>query len=134
MTKTPPDKWGTPVHRDLSGVEELRKLRGVKTFEEMPLYVQRVYLEVARCFPNIQVWACGSRVRGDYIEPGDYFFVKIAREMAGMKPKKESDFDFFIYGKAHPVCALPPNTELVKCRIPEKELIAIPIFKKTNEL
>ena len=124
---------GEPVSRDLSGVEYLRQLRGVKTFEEMPLYVRRVYLDVARCFPGVQVWAVGSRVRGDYVEPGDGVEVRAARVAAGMKDKRESDFDFLILDStAQPVCELPENTERVRVRVPENEMVAIPIWTKNE--
>ena len=125
---------GEPGSRDLSGVEYLRQLRGVKTFEEMTESTKAVYLEVARCFPGIQVWACGSRVRGDYHEKDDYFFVKIARQMAGMKPKAESDYDFLILDStAQPVCELPPNTEQVRARVLKEEMIAIPVYKISEQ-
>ena len=65
--KAAPDKWGTPIKRDLSGVDHLRQLRGVKTFADFPRSTQDIYLQVARCFPGWQVWAVGSRVRGDYV-------------------------------------------------------------------
>lgn len=126
MNTQPNNKWGEPIARDLSSVEQLRKVRGVKTFDDFPPATQRVYLEVAKCFPGVQVWACGSRVRGDYVETGDYFFVKEARKMAGMKRKEQSDFDFWTTGK--PVRELPENTEQVRCRVPENEKVAIPIF------
>lgn len=131
--KTAPDKYGTPIKRDLSGVEMLRAIRGVRLFDQMPLSTQKVYLQVAKCFPNTQVWAVGSRVRGDYKQKGDYFFVALAREAAGMKPKKESDFDFLVSPDAIQVGELPPNCEQVKCKIPENERIPIPIYK-TNEI
>ena len=124
---------GEPGSRDLSGVEYLRQLRGVKTFEEMPLYVRRVYLDVARCFPGVQVWAVGSRVRGDYVEPGDCVEVRDARKAAGMKEKQESDFDFLtLDSTAQPVCELPENTERVRVRVPENEMVAIPIWTKNE--
>lgn len=124
---------GEPVSRDLSGVEYLRQLRGVKTFEEMPLYVRRVYLGVAKCFPSVQVWATGSRVRGDYVEPGDGVEVRDARVAAGMKDKQESDFDFLVLDStAQPVCELPENTERVRVRVPENEMVAIPIWTKNE--
>lgn len=128
MEKTEKNHWGQPITRDLSGVEELRKLRGVKTFADFPESTKAVYLEVAKCFPGVQVWACGSRVRGDYREKNDYFFVNIAREMAGMKMKDESDFDFLVAPDAVQVGELPENTERVRCRIPESELIEIPVY------
>lgn len=124
---------GEPVSRDFSGVEYLRKLRGVKTFDEMPLYVRRVYLGVAKCFLGVQVWACGSRVRGDYVEPGDGVEVRAARVAAGMKDKRESDFDFLVLDStAQPVCELPKNTELVRVKVPENEMVAIPIFEQNK--
>ena len=126
--KAAPDQWGTPITRDFSGVEKLRKLRGVKTFDDFPESTKAVYMEAARCFPGWQVWACGSRVRGDYREKNDYFFVNIAREMAGMKMKDESDFDFLVAPDAVQVGELPENTERVRCRIPESELIEIPVY------
>lgn len=122
-----PDKWGTPITRDLTGVEHLRKIRGVKVFEDFPETTQGVYGDIAKCFPGVQVWACGSRVRGDYVDVGDYFFVNEARKQAGMKYKKVSDFDFFVEPDAVPVMELPPNTGRVRCRIPESEMVAIPV-------
>ena len=128
MNTTPANKWGEPIKRDLSGVEHLRSLRGVKTFADFPESTKAVYLAVAKCFPGVQVYACGSRVRGDYQLADDGFAVSIARAVAGMKPKRESDYDFFIYGKPNPAGELPPNTEQVRARVPESELIEIPIY------
>ena len=140
---------GEPMTRDLSGVEYLRQLRGVKTFEEMPLYVQRVYLDVARCFPGVQVWAVGSRVRGEWLDVfafreigfsiadswREYARVLKVRKAAGMKDKKQSDFDFLILDStAQPVCELPENTERVRVRVPGNEMVAIPIFKQNNTI
>ena len=146
--KTQPDKWGTPIKRDLSGVEHLRQLRGVKTFADFPQSTQDIYLQVARCFPGWQVWAVGSRVRGDYIDipeiqengkhkRGDwleYSNVIRAREAAGMKDKVNSDYDFLVSPEAVQTGELPPDTERVKCRIPETEKIEIPIFQNGMEL
>jgi len=142
-----PDKWGAVIERDLSGVEHLRQLREVKTFADFPQSTQDIYLQVAKCFPGWQVWAVGSRVRGDYIDVpeiqengkhkrGDwleYSNVIRAREAAGMKDKVNSDYDFLVAPGAVQVGELPPNTERVRCRIPENERVGIPIFHKTNE-
>ncbi len=123
---------GEPMSRDLSGVEILRELRGVKTFEEMPESTKAVYLKVAQCFPGVQVWAVGSRVRGDYVEPGDGGLLRDARKVAGMKDKQESDFDFLILDStAQPVCELPENTDRVRVRVLKNEMVAIPIWEKT---
>lgn len=126
--KTAPDKWGTPITRDLSGIEMLRKLRGVKSFDQFPESTKRVYLQVAKCFPGIQVWAFGSRVVGHYVDKRDGEEIRAARKIAGIKDKIESDFDFLVEPNAIQVGELPPNTERVRCRIPESEKIAIPIY------
>ena len=52
----------------------------------------------------------------------------IWRERAGMKFKEESDYDFLVSPDAVQVGELPPNTERVRCRIPENERIEIPIY------
>ena len=132
--KTQPDKWGTPIKRDLSGVEHLRQLRGVKTFAGFPQSTQDIYLQVARCFPGWQVWAVGSRVRGDYVTAICGSDVHLAREQAGMKTRLWSDYDFLVSPEAVQTGELPPNTERVKCRIPETEKIKIPIFQNGMEL
>lgn len=124
----PPDKWGTPIKYDLSGVERLRKLRGVKTFADFPKSTKDVYLQVAKCFPGWQAWAVGSRVRGDYVDRFEGADIYAARYRAGMKSKIESDFDFLVAPDAVQAGELPPNTERVKCRIPDSEKIEIPIY------
>lgn len=128
MTKTAPDKWGTPIHRDLSGVEILRNQRGVKTFTDFPQSTQDIYLRVAKCFPGWQVYAVGSRVRGDYVDRFEGSAIYAARYRAGMKSKIESDFDFLVAPDAVQVGELPPNTERVRCKIPKNEMIEIPIY------
>ncbi len=116
----------TPVILDMSLVIELRKERGVKRFDEFPENTKAIYLNVAKCFPGVQVWACGSRVRGDYKSWKDNFFEWLARSAAGMKDKRYSDFDFWTTGT--PVCELPKNTDHVRGRVPENEKIPIPIY------
>lgn len=126
--QTPADRWGTPIKRDLSGVEILREIRGVRLFDQMPTRTRWVYSDIARCFPGIQVWAVGSRVRGDYVMERDGDFIREARRKAGMKDKVESDFDFLVSPDAVQVGDLPPNTERVKCLVPKNERIEIPVF------
>lgn len=128
MVKTEKNRWGTPIERDISGVEILREIRGVRLFDQMPTMTRWIYGDVARCFPGIQVWAVGSRVRGDYVLETDGEWIRAARRKAGMKDKVESDYDFLVAPDAVQVGELPPNTERVRCRIPDNEKIEIPIF------
>ena len=127
-----PDKWGQPIKRDLLGLFELRNMRSVSTFSEFPSGTKDIYRRVAKCFPGAQVWAVGSRVRGDYTKHTDGRWIKEARAKAGMKPKDESDFDFLVSPAAVQVGELPANTERVRCRIPESEKIPIPIYYPEN--
>lgn len=144
---------GEPVARDTTGVEWLREHRGVKCFEDFPYLTKRIYLNVAECFPGVQVYAVGSRVRGDYVDCADVVsqyvvysrlgkaetgneqttfleFVRLARNRAGMKFKQESDFDFLILdSEGQPVCELPENTERVRVKVPKEEMIEIPIYE-----
>lgn len=126
--KTAPDKWGTVIERDLSGVEELRKTRGVKTFADFPERTQEIYLQVAKCFPGWQVWACGSRVVGHYVDKRDGEEIRRARIDAGIKDKIESDFDFLVEPNANQSGKLPDGAERVRCKIPSNEKIKVPIY------
>ena len=51
-----------------------------------------------------------------------------------MKDKVNSDYDFLVSPEAVQTGELPPDTERVKCRIPETEKIEIPIFQNGMEL
>lgn len=118
--------------RDMSGVEWLRSLRGVKRFEQFPERTRRVYLEAARCFPGVRVFACGSRVRGDYVEAGDGSEVRGARRRAGMRDKAESDFDFFVPdSRVEASGQLPKGAQRVRARVPLNELVEIPVWEKS---
>lgn len=111
----------------------IRAIYGVREFDQFPGYTQAVYHGVARCFPGVQVYACGSRVRGDYVDANGVRDaerqVQIARSKAGMKHRQMSDYDFWVEPGAAEVCLLPDNTDRCRLRIPENEKVAIPIYK-----
>lgn len=113
---------------------KVRDMFRVNNFDDMPNKTQMKYMAISRCFPGFQVYACGSRVRGDYIHEttigkhGLASTVSLARELAGMKVRKSSDYDFWVEPAAIQVRALPPNCDRARLRIPEKEKVAIPIF------
>jgi hypothetical protein len=120
------------VKPDMSGVIELRNLYGVTVYEDFPDETKSCYLFIAACFPGVRVYACGSRVRGDYIQHGhpDSFEQFVARAAAGMPDKKNSDYDFWVEPGAEPQFELPDWADRARLRIPEKEKIAIPICSK----
>ena len=116
---------------DNSLLLKIREKYGVTKFEQMPGYTQAVYSAVAKCFPGFQVYACGSRVRGDYVDGAthaDDTIVLQARKSAGMRARENSDYDFWVEPSAVQVKDLPPNCDRCRLRIPENEKVAIPIY------
>ena len=115
---------------DNSMLLKIREKYGVTSFDQMPAYTQAVYYSVSKCFPGFQVYACGSRVRGDYFEVGhpEFLTVHIARQKAMMKQTPQSDYDFWVEPAAIQIKDLPPNCDRARLRIPEKEKVAIPIY------
>ena len=112
----------------------MRSIRGVTYFEEFPKATQEIYLKIAACFPAHDVWACGSRVRGDYVEAAEnYEFVRKARRLAFMAEKETSDFDFWTTPDAKQVGELPKGADRCKVRVPDEEKILIPYPKVTHK-
>jgi len=111
---------------------KIRELYRVSKFEAFPPETKAVYTAVAKCFPGFQVYACGSRVRGDYVDFNEANrhekIVIQARKAAGMKHREQSDYDFWVAPGAVQVGALPQNSERARLRIPESEKVAIPIY------
>lgn len=119
------------IHVDNSLLLKIRGIYGVQRFEQFPAYTKAVYSAVAIQFPNSQVYACGSRVRGDYSDIGVHptdVQVTYARKQAGMKQRAQSDYDFWVEPGARQVGDLPANTDRCRLRIPENEKVAIPIY------
>lgn len=99
---------GAPIllnFRDVEEIEDLRKQRRVERFAEMPMKTRHVYLRIAECFAGNQVYACGSRVDGDYIDADDANFeaIRAIRLRAFKADKPESDFDFYVEGDVEPI-------------------------------
>lgn len=124
------------VVNDTTGIDALRKVRRVAKYSDFPHYTKAVYCGVAACYPGAQVYACGSRVRGDYMdwvnmENTDGFTSKEvlqARADAGMMEKYDSDFDYWVEPEYTYVSELPTNTDRCRVRVPENEKIPLPMW------
>lgn len=118
---------------DNSLLLSIRAIYRVTNFEEFPGMTQVMYFTIARCFPGAQVYACGSRVRGDYVDATGLrsaeLQVEIARSKAGLKHRQMSDYDFWVEPGAEMVGVLPDNADRCRLRIPENEKVAIPIYR-----
>ena len=119
---------GEPLQKDDGPIAMLRLKRMVDFFSGFPMETRGIYADIAGRFPGFQVWACGSRVRGDYVDfEGDAEAVE-ARAAAGMKRKMRSDFDFWAAPDAEQVGDLPENVDRCRVRIPESQKIPIPMW------
>lgn len=116
------------IENDGAALEKIAQTRCVASIDEMPWYTQCRYLRAAACFAGFQVFACGSRVRGDYVDSWDGDEIRKARAAAGKSPKKRSDYDFWVEGGAVQTGMLPDGMERVRCKIPENQKIAIPMW------
>lgn len=106
-----PKVIGTPIAinlRDVEAIEDLRRMRKVSHFDEFPMSTRQVYQRIAECFAGHQVYACGSRVDGDYIDKDDPNFdiIRNIRLRAFKSDKTESDFDFYVEASAEPIFSL----------------------------
>lgn len=117
------------VVNDTKDIEAIRAKYGVKDFAEFNQYVADSFRFIADAYPGVQVYACGSRVRGDYISAWhpEFWRVKDARLRAGMANKNTSDYDYWIPPEIETV---PGNSmfDRVRVRIPENEKIPIPMW------
>lgn len=116
-----------PIFRRKSWPRKFERRR-VKSFEEMPPYMREQYGEIASHFPGVQVWACGSRVAGDYIEPWDGDDIRQLRAKTFKPNKTQSDFDFWIEGEPTPVDGLPVWADQLRGLLPETERIKIAMW------
>lgn len=119
---------GEAVEYDSGPLSELKARRAVIAWVLFPAKAKSAYAKIGARFPGFQVYACGSRVRGDYVDgPGDEAAIK-ARAAAGKKAKERSDFDFWVEPSAIQWGNLPKFADRCRVRIPEHEKIAIPMW------
>lgn len=119
---------GEPLSKDDGAITLLRLKRAVTCFSDFPAATRAIYTDIAGRFPGSQVWACGSRVRGDYVDwAGDTEAIE-ARAAAGMKRKMCSDFDFWVAPDAEQVGQVVDNADRCRVRVPAKEKIPIPMW------
>lgn len=118
------------IVNDTKDIEAIRAKHRVTDYNQFKDYQKHYWRLIGGMYPGVQVYACGSRVRGDYIEPGqtEYFQIKDARMRAGMAPKRESDYDYWIPPEIETVTSRYSNFDRVRVRIPENEKIPIPMW------
>lgn len=116
------------VELDMGPIEALRSIKGVTRFEDFTEEQKKNYQAISVCYPGSQVFACGSQVRGDYIPSGGSILAVKARELAGMKTKGISDYDYWIHPNVLNASILPEYSDRYRGKFNEKEMVAIPIY------
>ena len=99
---------------------------------DLPAYMRAVYVDLSGYFPGVQLWACGSRVNGGYVEKWSSDQFRQLRLAAGRSNKDSSDYDFFAPEGAHPVKSLPNHFDRVRYLPPGEHLIEIPMWDFTK--
>lgn len=107
----------------------------VETWNDMPAYMRVVYLELSGYFPGVQLFACGSRVNGGYVEKWSSHEFRQLRASAGRTNKDSSDYDFICPEPCQPVKNLPGHFDRVRYLPQGEKSIPIPMwdFKKLPE-
>lgn len=113
--------------RNTEPIKKLMREREVKDWNDFPPETKEKYLEIAKCFPNLQVYAFGSRIKGYYADEGDNVAIE-ARAMAGMK-KTCSDYDFFLLENVKETTHIPPMSDRLMCGSIGERHILVPIFR-----
>jgi len=114
---------------------EAAKARAFKSWDDFPAYMQSKYQQIAGMFPGVQFYACGSRVRGEYVEGWSGDDIRKLRKALHKSDKRESDYDVCmdIAGPESKVKAadirskLPIWADLVT-GVPDEEKISIPMW------
>ena len=101
----------------------------VSSLEQMPLYMQERFREISNMIPGREVYACGSRVRGGYVEEWTPDHIR-AMVYFNRSPKKESDYDVWVKGVSNDDLkrikkSLPEYADVL-LYVPENEKILIP--------
>ena len=82
--------------KDDRSARSLANARQVRVFDKMPAAMREKFLFLASLFPGRKVYACGSRVTGEYIEVDSPKNVLSMREVLLKKEVKESDYDIVV--------------------------------------
>jgi len=106
--------------------------RRIDSFDQFPPNTKRIYIDIANRFPGVQVYACGSRVKGDWIVPDCGDDIKEMRKALN-KAEKQSDYDFVIPSftteeRYEALRLLPYGYDLLIFGVPDDEMIPIPMW------
>lgn len=97
--------------------------RSCKAWADLPAYAKKRYRQIDDLFPECRVFACGSRVRGDYVNERDGLERRALRGRAGKKAREVSDYDFWVSPDCEPIGPLPPWADRLPVQLPNSILV-----------
>ena len=112
----------------MSDNEKIRAVRRVTKSGEFSPIQKEYYEALARLFQNTQVYACGSQVRGDWMDDETDQYILSAREKAGMRVDRYSDYDFWVEPAIAAKGTLYCHFDRYRGRFNLTEMVAIPIY------
>ena len=119
------EKWVQDLPENFLKLTEQRRILRWDDFDNK---TQGIYRDIADRFTGFPVYACGSRVRGDYVNADDLQEIKEWRKRAGKAEKENSDFDFWTPLNAVQYGELPEYADRLRHGVPENEKILIPMI------
>jgi hypothetical protein len=81
-------------YKENATARQMANTRRFETWGQMPPYMRVNYLRIADQYAGSQVFACGSRVNGEYLERWSSNDVRDMRSGLMKSEKEESDYDF----------------------------------------
>lgn len=107
--------------------------RRFSSFDEMPKHMKFKYMTISALFPGLELYACGSRVKGEYIDETANSAVRWMRSQFRKSQKIESDYDFIFQKKPDGITfeqvrkKLPAWADVLVHGVPDDEKILIPM-------
>jgi len=127
------EKFGDIDPNLVASAQALAESRASRTFGRLPQYIRTKFEELASFFPGRDVYATGSRVTGEYVDPTSGAKIRRMRQVLRKKEVVESDYDIIVdplpKGKIADIRkGLPPRADLVINPLPDEPKILIPMW------
>lgn len=131
------EKFGDEDPRLVASAQALAESRASRSFGRLPQYIRSKFEELASFFPGRNVYATGSRVTGQYVDPTSGDRVRRMRKVLRKKEVAESDYDIIVEpfpdGKIEDIRkGLPSWADLVVNPLPDDPKILIPMWDFTK--
>lgn len=127
------EKFGDVDPKLVVSAQALAESRSSRSFGRLPQYIRTKFEELASFFPGRKVYATGSRITGEYVDPTSGDKVRRMRQVLRKKEVAESDYDIIVdplpEGKIEDIRkGLPSWADLVINPLPDDPKILVPMW------